>query len=1074
VEQADRNRSGRIGRHGGVGGAEPPSNAELARHLVEKGGCSRGICCVLGVGGADWPLAVADASGFLVHALDSDQDAVRAMRDRAAKQGLTLERFLAERAACARLPHADNVVDVILAVNPTDADLAMWSPEEMLRVLRPNGVAIIGVSARAANSVSPARLKQWAKEQASLSARPRKDRFGTWITVTKPAPDGLDDWSHWEHGPDNNPASADTVIRAPYMNQWLGQPYYIAMPAVTTAAGGRTFVAMGHIAHHEREEPWLNTLLARNGYNGAELWRRRLPDGYLVHRSAFIATDDTFFMIDVDGEGCLLLDPETGREKGRIRIPEVRGQWKWMALVDDVLFVLAGDEADPNETTVVRSQGGHWSWFELSQGYYQPRIPWGFGRTLAAYDIKRSSLAWMHIEEADVDSRAMALGDGRVFYYAPESHLASLDARTGRVAWRNDDPKLRALIEEPGRGLESTPGFRTQCLCVYTPKGLFFQGQARMNVVGVSKDDGGLLWHRRKTTNNPNVLYLEGGGIEDGNILVGIGPGGNTLVLDPATGETLEDLGFKKRSCVRLTATHDSVFCRGWPEGWTRYDRHTKAITFDGALRPACNDGTLVANGLLYLGPWLCDCNLSLMGTVALTSAADIAPAPFADRLERAGDGWDQVAPLEVSDLDWPTYRGSNDHGAASAVEVSTDLHPHWVWRPDQPFMPTPPVTAGGRVFLAGADGSVRSIDAASASQAWVFRTAGPILQSPTVWEGRVFVGSGDGYVYALEAATGRLLWRFRAAPAERRIMVYGHLCSAWPVNSGVLIHDGVAHFAAGIVDYDGTHVYAVDAKSGALKWHNGDTGHLSKALRKGVSAQGNLTILGNALMMAGGNVISPAPYDLETGAYQGPKPHDGSPRANRGEEIGVLRDRYLILGGRLRYSARGDIVNPGNFVVIGDGTAVGFSQGRTTPAWDDNQIVFVPRRGAAPACYAVPDKLEKDVVPPSLWNAAGMADVKTAALALADNAAVVVFSSPQPYNSLHIRWRLALLQRTDGATIASVELPRPPSPEGYEHTPFVFSIPQAALPDGVAIGRDGRIFVVMADGAMVCYGAKG
>jgi hypothetical protein len=66
------------------------------------------------------------------------------------------------------------------------------------------------------------------------------------------------------------------------------------MPAMTTAAGGRTFLAMGHIAHHKREWGSLNRLMGRNGYNGTVVWELKLPDDYLVHRSAFIATKDTY------------------------------------------------------------------------------------------------------------------------------------------------------------------------------------------------------------------------------------------------------------------------------------------------------------------------------------------------------------------------------------------------------------------------------------------------------------------------------------------------------------------------------------------------------------------------------------------------------------------------------------------------------------------------------------------------------------------------------------------------------------------------------------------------------------
>ena len=52
--------------------------------------------------------------------------------------------------------------------------------------------------------------------------------------------------------------------------------------------------------------------------------------------------------------------------------------------------------------------------------------------------------------------------------------------------WTNDDPEVLGLIEAPGEGLVSTPGFRSACLAVATPEALILQGQTRMNVVAVS------------------------------------------------------------------------------------------------------------------------------------------------------------------------------------------------------------------------------------------------------------------------------------------------------------------------------------------------------------------------------------------------------------------------------------------------------------------------------------------------------------------------------------------------------------------------------------------------------------
>ena len=209
------------------------------------------------------------------------------------------------------------------------------------------------------------------------------------------------------------------------------------------------------------------------------------------------------------------------------------------------------------------------------------------------------------------------------------------------------------------------------------------------------------------------------------------------------------------------------------------------------------------ANGLLYSGPWLCDCNLSIMGAIAQCSAKDFDPAAiqgarvaYSDRPVQLPTGW-------MDRADWYTYRGNNEHNGASHAGLSRALLPVWTWNAEKKVskesgsFPTTPTTGWGKVFLAGEDGKVCAIDAATGLPAWTYSVSGPIMQSPTLWKGRVFVGSGNGYVYALEAATGQLLWQFRAAPVERRTMIYGFLNSTWPVNSGVVVRDGVAYFAA-------------------------------------------------------------------------------------------------------------------------------------------------------------------------------------------------------------------------------------------------------------------------------------
>jgi len=1048
-------------------GAKSPD--ELARTLLERGGVERGVCAIFGsqvaTEGESLPIALARASKLVVHVRDPRAAVVGRLQAQAEEAGFGIQRVIIEKGPANKLPYVENLADLIIVMNMTDDGWDTPPVAEIVRALRPDGVALLGPAHPSVGFTEASLAKKVGKAGRVESWT---DSTGTWLQLTKSPLEGVDEWTHWERAPDNNPVSTDQVIKAPYMTQFLAEPFYIGMPSVTTAAGGRTFLAIGHIAHHKREWDTLYKLIARNGYNGTVLWTRKLPDGYLVHRSAFIATKDTFHMID--GNGCLLLDSRTGKEKGHIRIPGVTGEWKWMALKDGVLFVLAGKKGPGTQATKGDRIDGGWSWQDLSVGYYtKPRIPFGFGTTLAAYDVAEKRRLWLQKEENPVDSRAMAMVDDNVFLFAPQQHLRGLSAKTGDVLWTNSDAEVLGLIEEPGRDLTSTPGFRTACLTVATPKALIIQGQTRMNVVAVSTKDGSHLWTKKKVTNNPNAIYV------DGNVILGVGPEGHHVVLDPESGDVLETLGFRKAACTRLTASPDSFFCRG--EGTLRFDRRYKKALIDGAARPACTDGAMATNGLLYVGPWQCDCNLSLIGNIAKCSAGDFAfehTATDAERLERGAGDLTRVTAFETSTGDWFTYRGNYRRSGSTTTPAPATLaaEPKWKFTADEAYVPTAPTASGGLVFVGGEDGKVRAFDLQSGELRWQYATSAPIKYAPTIWKGRAFFGSGDGYAYALEAATGRLLWRFRAAPLERRIMVYGRLTSTWPVYSGVLVHDGAAYFAAGIIDYDGTHVYAVDAITGELKWQNNTSGHLNKELRKGVSVQGNLSIQGNRLLMAGGNQVSPALFDLETGECLAQGFDQGKPKAHNGRFVGVFDEQTAIVGGRTLFSSPENVTNKGGFQFVLPEGILRMSYGGIPPAWDDDKVVVVNHKHGKLLCSdraTVATRIKKrelkgrhladdlEAQNAVRWQSDLDQADKFEVLSLTVCPDAVVALLKYRKRDLARPWPfVAVLEANDGT-------PR-----------ILHPLRQDPLPGGLLVGRGGKIIVALLNGDVLCLGPGG
>ncbi len=111
------------------------------------------------------------------------------------------------------MPYPDNFVNLLIADRPGRVGRA-----ELLRVLAPRGTLVV--------------------------------RRGTaWRKTVKPVPPGLDDWGHFFHGADGNPASADTRVGPPRRLQWTSGPRWarhhdhMASLTALVSSGGRVFMS---------------------------------------------------------------------------------------------------------------------------------------------------------------------------------------------------------------------------------------------------------------------------------------------------------------------------------------------------------------------------------------------------------------------------------------------------------------------------------------------------------------------------------------------------------------------------------------------------------------------------------------------------------------------------------------------------------------------------------------------------------------------------------------------------------------------------------------------------------------
>ncbi len=634
--------------------------------------------------------------------------------------------------------------------------------------------------------------------------------------------------------------------------QFIAEPRFAPGPQSVVAAAGRVFMALGHVAWHQREEPVVNTLIAVNGLNGTLLWKYPLRPGIMVDRSTMIATPTTLYL--ADDSSCKLLDAASGKLQDEIVIPaSLAGGtfWKWTALDHGLLYALIGpaEPADP-KTNWKRTEHG-WPWQEISKGYNNEKeYPWGFARTLLAIDPKTKKVLWRHDEDPAIDGRSLCMSNGRMFFGHFGRYLTCLDAAGGTVLWRRTVEKDPALFKaigpyRPGQGW--IEGWRSTVYLKCTDKALYFVGPQVSWISALSADDGHYLWkHPAKDT---QVVIRD-----DGLYTIGAQYTLDTRKLDPLSGAVLANFDTCRVSCTRSTGSADGIFFRS-AEGTGRLDLASGAMQWISPMRPSCHVGVVIASGHLYWVPWACDCDLQLTGLICCGPAGDFdfqRKASDAERLEIGGAtaGSGQSSRLSVVGFrntgnrqpttdnarveaaDWPTYRHDNARTAHSEADVPEQAKLLWDYAGKAE--PTAPVAVAGRVFTGGADGIVRALDAASGKVCWTAYVGGSVRFPPTIAAGRALVGSGDGWVYAFDAAGGKLRWRFRAAPIERRIPVFGELLSTWPVASGVLVDQGTAYFAAGITDYDGTYVFAIDAATGHIRWQNNQAGRLDAVFEPG------------------------------------------------------------------------------------------------------------------------------------------------------------------------------------------------------------------------------------------------
>jgi outer membrane protein assembly factor BamB len=589
----------------------------------------------------------------------------------------------------------------------------------------------------------------------------------------------------------------------------------MASISACVSANGRVFTIQDEGSTVSIRLPARWSLVARDAAAGVLLWKRPITEwntwmwplksGPAALPRRLVAVGNEVYVTLGLSEAVSVLDAASGET---LRTFDATRAAEEMILSGGVLFTVSASPEDAarrnqyvQKHTFVwgnsNAANNGWAWDESE-------------RRVVAIEAATGRVLWQrHISVAPM---TLAADADRVYLHDGES-VAALSRSRGELLWRSEPVSRRKVIPT---------GFNPT-LVVQQGVVLFSGGDRKM--CGVNAATGKVVWtaaHPPSGHMSPEDLLVVGGLAWAGDIANGADSGVFTG-RDLRTGEVkaqfppdVKAYWFHHR-CYRSKATDRYLLPSR--TGIEFVDFKAQRWETHHWVRGGCLYGIMPANGLVYVPPHSCGCYIEskLFGFSALAPAsaqADPVAAPES-RMER-GPAYAQTPAPPARPDDWPTYRHDAARSGATAAAVGAGLAEGW--RADLGGRLTSVVAADGRLLVAQADAhTVHALDAATGQPLWRFTAGGRVDSPPTLYNGRALFGSADGWVYALRASDGALAWRFRAAPADRQIVAWDQVESAWPVHGSVLVLDGVVYATAGRSMFldGGIRLVRLDAETG-------------------------------------------------------------------------------------------------------------------------------------------------------------------------------------------------------------------------------------------------------------------
>jgi len=721
------------------------------------------------VNGSDESYADAAASPCAVHGLETGSSRMAPLRASLQAEGqygrVSVSLFNGKV-----LPYVDNLVN-LLVVEGGDVTSA-----EAMRVLAPRGTVL-------------------------------RHHDGQWRKQVKPWPEGMGEWNQYLHHADNNAVSTDRV-GPPERLKWTGgtrwaRSHMSAVTVISTvSAAGRLYTIEDLETVEHVRLPGRYFLIARDAFNGMELWRKPLAgnwtsNGYLKfiatqYQRRVAAIGDKVYCPLGMGAPISVLDGATGKVLKDYPATDGVQEFAWdrgvlYAAVGQAFGMKNSKDAEVRLLAVDASTG---------KTLWQKQISEDGGYTGGTLAVKNDILA-----------------------YCTKTAIHCADARTGEDRWQASHA---ALIPEQKKGNRVWIGHSANNLQpTLVPSDDMLYCSTLYGLGAYSLANGDQVW---SVDNSPNY-----GKSADIFIAAGLIWNGLMEGHDLKTGKVVRTLEQKMQGpmghdrCYRNRIT-ETYFINS-KSGGSDFLRLDGTREFPAPwVRATCGMGAVPANGLLYSSPYSCSCEIGMMltGFNALYDenrsdgrVLDLSPTPQLIK----GPAFGQAVVSDQSSVisgSWPTYRRTNSRSGATPASYGGNLNT--VWQTRLSSTPTAPIVVGQRVYVAARDShQLYALSRATGKVVWTFTADGRIDSPPTYHRGMLIFGTRRGWVYALQADDGALIWRFTDLPEKRLISAHGQVESAWPVNGSVTVYEDVAYFAAGRQSFldGGIVLYGLDPLTG-------------------------------------------------------------------------------------------------------------------------------------------------------------------------------------------------------------------------------------------------------------------